>query len=354
MPSNDLIRAPLLLVLANGAPVSGAISAQVTSSGNYSCACFDVTAATSADPSQGQAFWADAGTILLDVQASLGIGFSSLVQGYVDTVRLDPLRRVVHLSGRDLAAALIEARTQETFANRTASDIAALLAGRHGLAAQVQATTTPVGRYWQLEHDRITLNQFSRATTEWDLLVGLAEREGFDVWVDGGALYFRPPANDAPPGAVLRPVATPNGPANVERLWLERSLTLAGDLTVTVKSWNSRMAQGFTQQASSAAPGAASQAARQYSFVLPNLTPDVALQIAQERLDELSRHERIITAEMPGELMLSAHMPVSLEGTGTAFDQSYRVDELVRSIDVKRGFRQTVRARNESAGLGAV
>ncbi len=92
-----------------------------------------------------------------------------------------------------------------------------LLAGRHGLGAEVQPTKTPVGRYWQLEHDRITLDQFSRATTEWDLLVGLAEREGFDVWVGRGTLYFQPPATTVQPGAALRPVATPNGPANVNR-----------------------------------------------------------------------------------------------------------------------------------------
>ncbi len=283
------------------------------------------------------------------MQASLGSGFTSLVQGHVDSVTLDPILGVVHLSGRDLSAALIEARTRETFANRTASEIAILLAGRHGLAARVQQTTTPVGRYWQLEHDRITLDQFSRATTEWDLLVGLAEHEGFDLWAAGGTLHFVPPATTALPEAVLRPVATLNGPVNIESLRLERSLTFAGDITVTVNSWNSRMAQGFSQAASTAQSAQAAALAHQYSFVLPNLTPDVALQIAQQRLAELSLHERVITAEMPGDLVLDAHLPVALEGTGSAFDQTYRVDELVRHIDARHGFHQVVRARNVSA-----
>jgi hypothetical protein len=56
---------------------------------------------------------------------------------------------------------------------------------------------------------------------------------------------------------------------------------------------------------------------------------------------------------MPGDVVLDAHMPVGLEGTGTAFDQSYRIDDLVRSIDAHRGFRQTVRARNVSTGVGS-
>ena len=344
LPTSDVLRAPLLQVLVDGATLSGVLSARVRSSGTHACDTFEVAAATSADPVFGPAFWAEATGILIDVQASRGDGFISLVLGYADSVVLDPLQGVVQISGRDLSAALIEAPTQETFANQTASEIAALLAGRHGLGALVQPTTTPVGRYWQLEHDHITLNQFSRATTEWDLLVALAEREGFDVWVTGSTLNFQPPATALLPTAVLRPVATVNGPANVESLKLERSLTLASGLTVVVKSWNSRMAQGFTQQASSSGPGA--RASRSYNFVLPNLTPDVALQIAQQRLDELSRHERIVTAEMPGDLLLDAHAAIALEGTGTAFDQVYQVDELERGLDVRRGFRQRVRARN--------
>ncbi len=70
--------------------------------------------------------------------------------------------------------------------------------------------------------------------------------------------------------------------------------------------------------------------------------------MAQQKLDELSRHERIITAEMPGELTISAHAMIGLEGTGTAFDQNYWVDEVLRSLDWASGFRQTVRARNIS------
>ena len=95
------------------------------------------------------------------------------MQGAVDSVSIDPTLGLVRLDGRDLTGSLIEARTQETFANRTSSEIAALLAGRHNLTPRVSSTTTPVGRYYQSEHDSITLSQFSRATTEWDLLVYL-------------------------------------------------------------------------------------------------------------------------------------------------------------------------------------
>lgn len=350
MPGNDLFRAPRLLVLANGAPVAGAIAAHVTSTGWHGADTFSVRAATSGDPRLTPAFWAQATDIAIEVQIDLGFGFTSLIEGLADRVDLDPIQGVVHLAGRDRSAALIEARTRETFANQTASDIATLLAGRHGLAAIVTPTTTPVGRYWQLEHDRITLDQFSRATTEWDLLVGLADREGFDVWVRGSALYFQPRASVVAAEAVLRPVATVNGPANVTALRLERAHTLARDIALTVNSWSSKMGKGFAYTARSSG-NASSASPQDYQFVLPDLTVDVAQRIAQTRLAELVAHERVVIAEMPGEVFLDAHAMLRVEGTLTDFDQDYRIDEISRSIDPRAGFRQTVRARGASAGV---
>ncbi len=105
---------------------------------------------------------------------------------------IDVLNRTVEIDGRDLTARLLDARTQETFSNQTASEIAETLAARHGLTADVTATTTLAGRYYATEHDRITLGQFSRATTEWDLLTFLAAREGFEAYVAGQTLTFAP------------------------------------------------------------------------------------------------------------------------------------------------------------------
>ena len=187
-------RAPRLKVIANGQIISGAMEAEVISNNYYAADRFRTSVALGIDPWAGASFWASEPDILMDVQFSLdgGASFVSLVQGVVDSVSIDPTLGLVRLDGRDLTSALIEARTQETFANRTSSEIASLLAQRHNLTPQVTSTTTPVGRYYQIEHDRITLNQFSRTTTEWDLLVYLARQEGFDVFVQGQTLCFQP------------------------------------------------------------------------------------------------------------------------------------------------------------------
>ena len=199
MPLSDsasVLRIPRLQVSANGQVITGAMEAEVISNNYYAADRFSVAIALGVDPWAEASFWASELEILLDVQFSLdgGASFTSLVQGAVDCVNIDPTLGLVHLDGRDLTASLIEARTQETFANRTSSEIASLLAGRHDLTPHVSPTSTPVGRYYQSEHDSITLNQFSRATTEWDLLVFLARQETFDVFVAGQGLYFQPTA----------------------------------------------------------------------------------------------------------------------------------------------------------------
>jgi phage protein D len=339
LPSNEL-HTPAVLVLANGSALAGVIDARVTSNNHYGCDRFAVTVALSATDLSS---WASASQVPIEIRIGIDGSWASLLQGEVDTVEIDAVQRTLRISGRDLTARLIEARTQESFQNRTASEIAQLLAARHGLQASVTPTTTPVGRYYQLEHDHITLDQFARATSEWDLLVFLARQEGFDLRVEGSTLYFQQPQTATATALTVTP-------ADLTELRLERALTLARDIEVTVKSWNSLRKTAFTETARAArgTPGTAGTARQQYVVVRPNLTPDQALSMAQSMLAELSQHERVITCSMPGELSLTPRGQVILTGTGTEFDQAYFVAELDRTISLQRGFIQRVRAKNAS------
>ena len=343
MLPSELWRAPRLRVLADGVPLGGAMEAHVVSIGGFAAGFFRVRAALAGDA----ASWAARDSVAIDVQMALDPlgGFVSVVQGNADAIGIDPIEGMLTIEGRDYAAQLIETRTQETFANRTSSEIATLLAGRHNLAADVQATTTPVGRYWELEHDSVTLDAGARATTEWDLLATLAGWEGFDLWVSGSTLHFRPPDTLTPP-PVLSAVATPTGPADFARLRLDRALGFAGDISVTVKSWHSRAGSGTVQTARTERGSANAQS---YVFVVPNLTPDAALLLAQRRLAEIAGHELLLRAEMPGELALAPRGFFQLVGTGTAFDCVWRIDEVERHMSMRDGFSQVVRATAGSA-----
>ena len=348
MPANNRqslsVRAPRLRVLVNGVAAPNPVVADIVSNNHYAADTFRVTLAlgsTSPGP------WCAVRDMSIDIQVSLDAGstWTSLLQGSVDAVEFAPLAGTVRLVGRDRTAALIEARTQETFANQTASDIASLLAARHSLAADVAPTSSLVGRYWQLEHDRTTLDQFGQATTEWDLLVSLAQHEGFDVWVEGATLHFQPVAQANGITTVLRAASTQDGPANVTGLHLDRALALADNIEVTVKSWNARAQTAFVQTATI---GASSNPPRRYVYLVPNLAPDAALTLAEQKLSALIRQERVMSADLPGELQLRPRMQVQLTGTNTDFDQVYWIEEIARRLDVRSGFTERIRATSAS------
>lgn len=343
-------RAPRLRLLANDQALAGACEAEVNSNNHYGADRFGAVLALGPDTWADAWFWSSESNILIDVQFSLdgGMGFTSLIRGLVDTVSINPVNGAVRICGRDFTAALIEAQTQEAFANRTSSEIATIFAQRHGLVPRVIPTSTPVGRFYQSDHESLTLDRFSEATTEWDLLVYLARREDYDAFVTGSELCFQPSAPVATVDLVLHP-------ADTMELKLERALTLARDITVTVRSWNSLRQMAFTECVGSSINGTSPNgssgntgSAKQYVVIRPNLTPDRALELAQQHLSELSRHERIIEFAMPAELTLTPRSKILLDGTGTDFDQAYYIESIERVFRPQTGFLQRVRASSSS------
>jgi phage protein D len=343
-------RSPRLRLFVNGQALSGAYEVEIVSNNHFGADRFDAVVALGPDPWATAYFWSSQADIVVDIQLGLdgGTSFTSLIQGFVDKVSIDPVGGVVRLSGRDFTAALIGARTQETFSNRTSSEIAEIFAQRHSLTPCVVPTSTPVGRFYQSDHESVTLDRFSGATTEWDLLVYLARQESYDAFVAGSNLYFQPAAQTSTVNQVIYST-------DMIELRLERMLTLAREIQVTVQSWNSLQQIAFTESVSGAisesSPNDLSPSAspiQHYIVVRPNLTPDRALTLAQQRMSELTRHERVIDFSMPGELMLTPRSTIMLDGTGTEFDQVYFIDSIERTFRPQTGFIQRVRASNSS------
>jgi hypothetical protein len=165
----------------------------------------------------------------------------------------------------------------------------------------------------------------------------LARRENFDLWVGGTTLNFFP-RSVAPPVPLPLSLTT--------SLRLDRSLTFAGDILVTVKSWHSRQGTACLQTAQT---NRGSVSSKEYVFIAPNLTPDAAQAYAETVLSELTSHELVATIEMPGELAITPRMPILLQGTNTIFDTVLRVDEVERRFNGLRGFTQRLRARAATA-----
>jgi phage protein D len=339
-------RTPIPRILANGCILPGLVDVEVAANNHFCANKFNATLALDRVGSYNDIFWASVSDIQIEIQISLDAdNFTSLITGAVDAVVMDPIKRVLHISGRDLSARLIEGRTQGTFSNQTSSDIATFFAERHGLTPNVTPTTTLVGRYYQSEHDRIALDQFSRSTTDWDLLVFLARQERFGLSVASTTLNF---------GPVVPQSATPYTicPMDCISIGLERCLTLTRAIEVTVKSWNTYQKNAFVQTVRSTTQVATERdepsPPLQYVYVRPNLTPDQALKFAQDKLMELTLHERAVEVLLPGDLTLFPDTMLALTGTGTAFDQLYYIDTIERRLSPDSGFTQFVRAKSSS------
>lgn len=316
---------PQLRPSIGGVPVPGAVSLEIDAVGYFSAARFRIGFALGAGPSTTIGYFSGLGLQMITIEAALnGFGYVTLLTGQIDNILVDLLTNSVVLSGRDLSARLIDAEISETFANQTASQIATSIAGRHQLAANVTATSTPVGQYYELDHARNALGVHASATTEWNLLTLLAQAENFALSVTGTTLNFGPPQ----PGVAV---------AVTRQNFIGLSFDVAAGLPTgtTVKSWNSRNKMAVSGTAGSGA---------NTTLIRPNLTAAQAQTMAENHLATLGGHGTLLTGTMPADVTLMPGMQLAFSGTNSPFDQTYTVTSVSRSLRGRSGFIQTVRA----------
>jgi phage protein D len=344
-------RKPSIGMAVNGERVPGLLGISVTRNNFLAADIFTARVALNDTGALYPAsFWALQDSIELNLMISLDSGASqSVIVGPVDKVLIDQARQLMTLSGRDYTSSFIETKISEKFQNLTSSQIVQTLATRQGLQAQAQATTTPAGKYYDVDHAEVT-NQIS----EWTLLTYLAQHEGFDIYVEGTTLFFQPPptTSSSAPYVVTYDGSGAVPVASVSDLVMQRNLTLANDVIVKVISWNhelkapiisSRQAQKTAQPTRPTTIPPTT-----YIFREPGLTQSQADAVAVARLNDLTLHERRIRMVMPGDLTLTPRSIVSLTGTETDFDQDYFVSELRIECALDRGFSMRVEAKNSS------
>jgi phage protein D len=361
LPVSDLqgkgsrLRAPFLSVFVNKNDIlTGVESVEVTNASHFAADTFRLTAAVGRLPSHlGVDYWSDSIGDELEIFAGFkdqsgGGQPLSLIYAQVDEVEHDPVSRVLTLTGRDLSARFLDNKTAEYFQQKTASDIIQILAARHGMQASFTRTTQKVGTYYELCNVRL-----SKDMSEWDLLMLLAQHEDFDLWVSKETLNFQPPVPDNSDPYVLEwsDQGEGNKVANFIDLKMQRSQTLAKDIIVKVQSWNQAqettvVAEAKRNQANkSQRSGGAAQI---FTFHPPNLNKDQADKFAASRLEDITKHERIVTGKLPGDSLLTHRSLIKLVGTGTSWDQTYNVDTVTRRLSFTEGYDMEFRAKNHS------
>lgn len=333
------------------------VSIDVDSNGFYSADTFSATLALSAMPADtGTLAWWGSQTSV-EVTISVGLidqnstNWQTLIVGGVDRWSFSPARFEVHIEGRDYTSKLIDTKTSEKFANYTTSQVATLLAQRHGLTPVVTATTTNVGGIAKYDHTHCNDER-----TEWDLLSYFAGLDGFQVYVKGSELHYEPALEPekadqylirwVAPGTLAYPTAN-----TTDDLTFERDLTLAQGVTVSVRSWKNGKAYTETYPTNSAkgiAPGQAVAKRQVYSVVRSGLDRQEAQALAQKLHKQITQHEMRMSGSLPGDNLLWPDTIIRVEGTSSAFDQLYYADSVRRSLSYESGYTMSLAAKNHN------
>lgn len=367
MAQADILKSvnmPRLRVLVDQTPIEAVQSLTISSGNNHQADQFNVQFALNPNSTFSADWWSSQARIRLTLQAgfadetSLVSNWVTLLVGDCDTIDLEMGTGLVCARGRDLTALLIDRRITQTYQNQTSSQIALSLANEVGLTPNIATTTNLMGLYSRTDHSMTALNQFSEIKTQWDMLVYLAGQEGFDVWVEGETLNFQPPLQN--PTIVNMNYQQGLMPQfGGTDLAFHRTMTLAKDVEVHVRSWDARHKKGFSVNLRGSiktnAGGVVKLGPPQtYIFLRPDLTRAQAQRFAQDKLKEISRHERTVEIKMPGDLTTNTRDMVKITGTQTAFDQRYYIDTLTRKFSLKSGFIQILTLKNNSPQAASV
>ncbi len=354
--SESALNSPRFRATMNGQVLDGVAGLRVSLPFGFRVGQFDFSKAFVPEDAFPASWWAATGskTMFVSVELSLdGVTFQQVISGNVDNHQYDPVANTITAAGRDLAASMCDERIVLTYRNQTASQIAAAFALEHGLAANITATTTLAGRYYATDHDEIHSGNFSCATNEWDLLCRLGSKEGITPFVMGNTLYFNPP----PTNPVTFPVEFfPNVSgqvvSNVMDLKLERNMTTARDVVVTVRSWNSRKKAALSSTVRTRTKVESTDPSigpSNYLIVIPNLTQAQCLAKAQQLALDYSQHERSLSATLPSFALISPQTVIQVSGTGTDYDMIYYPQAVTYSVDFEGGARTELYAKFSSS-----
>ncbi|MDF7658302.1 type IV secretion protein Rhs [Erwiniaceae bacterium L1_54_6] len=348
--------------LLNGTEVPF-VSFSVEDVGFRGASTFDLTLAISALPASMQMlnWWAAQTTIKVELSASIittsGTDDKKLIIGNIDNWHYDPARFEVTADGRDFTALMIDAKSAgESFKNYTSSQIATMLAERHGLTPVVTATKQRFGEFYQIDSAHLTGEQ-----TEWDLITTLAAIENYSVYVDGENLHFEPVKDPAkadnyvirwqPPGALAYPQCNMS-----DDLSFSRALTISKGVTVEVLSWNAKrknkqFVASYPKYAKGTTPGNSTAKTQVYRVIRNGLSPESATALAQTIYQQVVQHEMKFSGSTAGDNLLTPDTIVRIEGTQSPFDQIYWCDSVRRTLSWESGYSMTVSGKNHSPAL---
>jgi len=312
-------------ILINGEPLGGLVALEVQAPGPFMAGRFRAVFAMGDAPCLSISMYSKLGLVPTTLEVSTNsLSYTSLLKGFTENIRIDVRKNIAILSGRDITSMMIDSEISETFVNQTASEVAFIIATRHGLVPNITVTEQRVGQYYQIDHTRTGLNVGSRSTTEWNLLCRLADAEGFLVSVTDGVLNFGPASSSS-----IRTV-TPD-----KFIDLDVDYLTALPKMVAVRSWNSSEKAAIQETAGSGPIT---------NIVMPNMKSGLAKNTAVNYLSLMRQHQKILRGKMRGNTDLELGSNLMLTGTNSDLDDTYVVTSLRHRLNEHEGFVQMVQA----------
>jgi hypothetical protein len=272
-----------------------------------------------------ESFWASQDSIQAAAIFSAGGQTQSVITGSVDELSIDWINRSVQLSGRDNSAMLTQGRVNTQYVNKTSAEIVKDLAMQNNLQAQISLSKgDDVSKKYDIDTVHLILNR-----TPFEAISILAEREGVRWFVDGMTLYFGPVQSGGTYQIEYQGPQNGYMTANVQMLTTKRNLVAAQTVESTAKSWHQKDKMLYQSTAKAAGAHGSQKALLGYNLHYPGMNQQEVETLAKTRANEAIRHEMCVEISMPGDLSLDVTQQIQLTGTGTVFDQTYDVDELI-------------------------
>ena len=272
---------------------------------------------------------------------------SLVFRGKVDGVRpaYSASGQYVTLVGRDYAALLLDNEFNLAFAERTASQVAELLAEKYGLTPVVTPTTTIVER--DLYKDK----------KEWQILQTMADREGFVCYVTPQKeLYFGERQAQKDENGEEEVSATfswkKDTASNIKSVTFDDSmLEITNKVIVRHFMGKGKQAISATAQNDDLIAKYGEKAKVVYDSKAK--TYDLALRTAQNLLSKLCT--AVVTfesMEIAGNAAVGAEKLIAIEGCGR-FDGKYYVSEIKHNFAASTGYTCTLSGTNQQPDSAA-
>ena len=350
------------------------IDCSVTNNNFYMADTWECSAALSGQkyPCNSPLWWGDQSIVEASVTAALqpmgrGQG-TQLVTGPADTCSAKLRDNRIILSGRDYTSWFIDTRLSDTFLNiqngkiflsQTASQIVATLVSQYfpSIQTNITATKTTIGTYAGVQNAIMFRNR-----SLWDVITWLAQNESttnangklvpFVAYVTGNTLYFGPMLET---GSIF--LIDWNNHSNADDIEIERNLTLANDIRVTVQGYGPMgRYQAVASGNHAAAPSTDFPKGYQhYVYTINGLSVQQASNRATALALALSQHELTARIDMPANFTLNPYGQVRLQNLApdkktTVWDTDYWVNAVTWRFNLTDGAMMNLWLKNHPTG----